>query len=138
MLVCFDKGDGDAKATDPIDRVNGRPSFEMMVYPGGSAPKKVPADTPPALLICANDDDYGLDRVTLDLFKKFRAADVLVEAHLLAQGKHAFNMGDRSTFAAVQHWPQRMGDWLSDRGFLTPTVAEKPAPEILLPNLMKR
>jgi len=127
MMVCFDKGDGDPQAADPIDRVNGRPNFEMMVYPGGSAPKKISADTPPAFLICANDDDYGLDKVTLELYQKFRKANVLVELHLLAQGKHAFNMGDRSPFVTVQHWPQLMADWLNDRGFLKP--AAQPAAE---------
>jgi hypothetical protein len=59
----------------------------------------------------------------MELLRKFRAAKVPVEAHLLAQGKHAFNMGDRSSFAAVKNWPQRMADWLSDRGFLKPAVA---------------
>jgi acetyl esterase/lipase len=122
MMVCFDKGDGEPNAADPLDRTNGRPNFELLVYPGGPAPRKIPADTPPAFLICANDDDYHLDKVTLELFQKFREANVSVEAHLLAEGKHAFNMGDRSTFAAVQHWPQRMADWLEDRGFLTPPV----------------
>ena len=122
MMVCFEKGDGEPNAADPIDRTNGRPNFELLVYPGGSAPRKIPADTPPVFLICANDDDYRLDKVTLELFQKFREANVSVEAHLLAQGKHGFNMGDRSTFAAVQHWPQRMADWLEDRGFLTPPV----------------
>jgi acetyl esterase/lipase len=128
MMVCFDQGNGEPLAADPIDRTNGRPNFELLVYPGGVVPRKVPADTPPAFLICANDDDYHLDKVTLDLFEKFRAANVSVEAHLLAQGKHAFNMGDRSTFAAVQHWPQRMADWLDDRGFLAPPVKANSEP----------
>jgi acetyl esterase/lipase len=130
MMVCFDKGEGAPKADDPIDRANGRPNFEILVYPGGKAPRRIPSDTPPALLICANDDDYGLDEVTLELYRKFRKANVLVEVHLLAQGKHAFNMGSRSTYAAVRNWPQRMADWLDDRGFLKPAVAtEIPAPK---------
>jgi hypothetical protein len=54
----------------------------------------------------------------MELLQKFREAKVPVEAILLAQGKHAFNMGDRSTFAAVRNWPDRMADWLNDRGFL--------------------
>ena len=126
MMVAFDPGDGDPKAADPIDRVNGRPNFQMMVYPGGSAPKKIPADSPPAFLVCANDDEYGCDEVTMELLQKFRAAKVSVEAHLLAQGKHAFNMGDRSAFAAVKNWPHRMTDWMADRGYLTPAGAKTP------------
>jgi acetyl esterase/lipase len=118
MMVSFEKGDGDPTAKDMIDRVNGRPNFEMMVYPGGQPPEKISSDTPPAFLICANDDEYGCDKVTLELLEKFRDAKVPVEAIFLAKGKHAFNMGDRSSLITVKTWPQRMADWLSDSGFL--------------------
>jgi len=118
-MVAFDKGDGDPKAADPIDRTNGRPDFEMMVYPGKDLiPAVVPADTRPAFLIAANDDEYGCDAAALALFEKFREAKVSVEAHFIAQGKHAFNMGERSPFKAINHWPDRMADWLGDRGYL--------------------
>jgi acetyl esterase/lipase len=46
MMVSFDKGAGDPKAVDPVDRVNGRPDFQMMVYPGGTPPAKIPGDAP--------------------------------------------------------------------------------------------
>ena len=125
MMVSFDRGDGDPKAADPIDRANGRPDFQMMVYPGGEKliPKVISPDTPPAFLICANDDEYGCDKVTLALLEALRGAKVSVEAHFIANGKHAFNMGDRSSFAAIRHWPDRMADWLGDRGFLKPSGA---------------
>lgn len=126
MMVAFDQGDGDPRAADPIDRLNGRPNFQMMVYPGGDVPRKIPADSPPAFLLCADDDEYGCDKVTMELLQKFRAAKVSVEAHLLAQGKHAFNMGDRSALAAVKNWPHRMADWMADRGYLTPTAPKAP------------
>lgn len=119
-LVAFAPGDGDPKAADPIDRANGRPDFEMMVYPGGQPPEVVPGDTGPAFMVCANDDEYGCDEVTLRLLEKFRSAKVPVELHLFAEGKHAFNMGDRSTFTAVRGWPVRMAEWLQDRGLLKP------------------
>ncbi len=119
MLVSLDKGDGDAKATDPIDRINGRPDFQMMVYPGGKVPDKIKPDAPPAFLICANDDEYGCDNITMDLLQKFRTAKVPVEAIMLARGKHAFNMGHRSTQAAIKNWPQRMAEWMGDSGYLT-------------------
>lgn len=120
MMVAFDKGDGDQKAPDVIDRINGRPNFQMLIYPGGKAPEKISADAPPAFLLCANDDEYGCDKVTLDLLQKFRAANVPVEAIFLAKGKHAFNMGDRSALKTINTWPQRMADWMSDSGFLKP------------------
>ena len=121
-MVAYGKGDGDPAATDPVDRENGRPSFLMMVYPGGGVPDVVPADTPPAFLLCATDDDYGCDKVTLKLYEEFRAANVPVEAHFIVRGRHAFNMGDRSKFAAIKGWPNRMADWMADSGFLKGTV----------------
>jgi acetyl esterase/lipase len=127
-MVAYDKGDGDPAAPDPIDRVNGRPSFEMMVYPGGGIPDVVPADTPPAFLICATDDDFGCDKVTLNLYERFRAAKVPVEAHFIVRGRHAFNMGERSKYAAIRGWPMRMADWLGDSGFLKPASGAAPGP----------
>lgn len=118
LTIVFDPGDGDPEAPDPIDRVNGRPDFQMMVYPGGELPEKVPADTPPAFLLCANDDEYGCDVATIELMLKYREAGVPVETHMLGRGKHAFNMGDRSEFLAVRNWPDRMAEWMKDSGYL--------------------
>jgi len=124
-LIAYEKGDGDPNATDPIDRLNGRPDFQMLVYPGGKVPDKIGADAPPAFLLVANDDDYGCDKITLELFTKLRAAGVKVEAIFLAQGRHAFNMGDRSKLVTVRTWPQRMADWLSDSGYATAEAAAR-------------
>jgi acetyl esterase/lipase len=125
-MVSYAPGAGDAGAPDPIDRLDGRPSFQMLVYPGGKVPDRIPRDAPPTFLLVAIDDDYGCDRTTLDLYTKLRAAGVRVEAHFLAQGKHAFNMGDRSPLISVKTWPQRMADWLSDSGYLAPARASAP------------
>jgi acetyl esterase/lipase len=126
-LIANSPGDGDAAAADPIDRLNGRPDFQMLVYPGGQVPEKIPATAPPAFLIVANDDDWGCDKIALGIFEKLRAVNVPVEAIFLAKGRHAFNMGDRSTLVTVKTWPQRMADWLTDSGFLTPPAVPRDA-----------
>ena len=120
LITLFDPDDSNPEAVDPIDRESARLNFQMLVYPGGHAPRRVPAGTPPAFLVCANDDDYNCDKVTMELVTAYRAAKVPVELHLLARGKHAFNMGDRSEYLAVRHWPDRMTEWLKDSGFLAP------------------
>lgn len=109
---------GDPESTDPVERVNCKPDFQMLVYPGGRAPRSFARDTPPAFMICANDDEYGCDEVTLELLHAFRKAGVSVELHLIAQGKHAFNMGNRSEYVAIRNWPDRMAEWMKDRGYL--------------------
>jgi acetyl esterase/lipase len=117
-MIAYAPGDGDTKAADPVDRLNGKPSFQMLVYPGGKLPDVIPPDAPPTFLLVASDDEYGCDQTTLELFTKLHAAKVRVEAHFLAQGKHAFNMGDRSSLVSVKTWPQRMADWMGDSGYL--------------------
>jgi len=125
LTTVFDKGDGDPQAADPVDRANSRPNFQMLVYPGGYFPETFPADTPPAWILCALGDEYGCDAISMTLAERLRAAKVPVELHMLSQGKHGFNMGDRSDLASVRHWPDRLGDWLLDSGWLTPKAAAR-------------
>lgn len=118
-LLAYSSGDGNKEAKDPIDRLNGRPSFQILVYPGPlGVPAEVPHDTPPTFMIAANDDPCCATPV-VSLLEKFRAAKVPVEAHILSQGDHGFNMGYRSSFKAVKGWPLLMSNWLSDMHILT-------------------
>jgi acetyl esterase/lipase len=117
-LIAYGDGIGDPNAADPIDRLNGRPDFQMLVYPGpGFIPESVPSTAPPAFLVAANDDACCSGPV-VDLLAKYRAANVSIEVHLYAQGNHAFNMGKRSKLASIKKFPERMADWLSDNGYL--------------------
>lgn len=129
-MVAYAPGAGDPKAPDPIDRLNGRPDFQIHVSGcSDNLPDKLPPDSPPAFLIAANDDEFGCDLSTLNQLVKLRAARVRVEAIFLAQGKHTFNMGDRSNLVTVKAWPQRLADWMKDSGYLTPqplSAAERP------------
>jgi acetyl esterase/lipase len=117
--VAYVSGKGDANAKDPIDRLDGKPDFQMLVYPGPlGIPETVPADAPPAFLLAANDDPCcGV--TTASLLVKYREAKRPVEAHLYTKGDHGFNMGDRSPLQSIKSWPQRMADWLGDSGYLT-------------------
>jgi acetyl esterase/lipase len=119
-LIAYDSGGGDPAAADPIDRLNSRPDFQMMVYPGPlGIPEVVPTNAPPAFLLVANDD-RGASGNIVRLLEKYRDAHVPVEAHIFARGGHAFNMGTRSKLATIKGWPQRLADWLADGGFLNP------------------
>lgn len=119
-LLAYTPGDGEAHATDPVDRLNGRPNFQLLVYPGPlGVPAEVPHDAPPTFLIAADDDECCSPPV-VSLLEKYRAAKVPVEAHILSGGSHGFNMGYRSNLKAVHAWPQLLSNWLSDMRILTP------------------
>ncbi|WP_339814479.1 alpha/beta hydrolase [uncultured Imperialibacter sp.] len=117
--VAYGDGKGDSSAKDPIDKVNGKPDFQMLVYPGPlGIPATVPADAPPVFMVVATNDDCCSEPV-MSLLLKYRQAKRPVEAHVYAKGAHAFNMGYRSEFISLRGWPQRMADWLMDMGYLT-------------------
>ncbi len=109
---------GDPAAKDPIDHLNARADFFASIYPGPIGyPATVPAGAPPAFMLCSYDDEFHA-KVIEDIIPKYRAAKVNLEVHLLSAGGHGFNMGDRSKVPSVKSWPQRMADWMSERGLL--------------------
>lgn len=124
-LIAYDAGAGDANAADPVDRLSGKPNFQIVIYPGPlGVPETVSADAPPAFFLVTNDDRGHVEPVVA-LLSKYRAAGVPVEVHIFARGGHAFNMGNRSQLATLKHWPDRMADWLEDSGLLSGTTAQQ-------------
>jgi len=112
-ITCYKPGQGDPNAADPIDREFAKPNFQMLVYPGPvGIPSKLPNDTPPAFMVIAADDAHT--SVLLNLMHHFRELDVDYEAHIFTRGGHGFGMGERSQRRSIQHWPDRMLDWLHD------------------------
>jgi acetyl esterase/lipase len=122
-MVAYGNGNGNANAPDSIDRMNGKPNFQILIYPGPlGVPEIVPPDAPPAFLLVANNDQCCSTPV-VTLLQKFRAAKVPVEAHIYSQGDHAFNMANRSPFITLRNWPQRMAEWMADNNILKPSAA---------------
>ena len=117
-LVAYPPGNGDAKSPDAIERVSARPDFQILIYPGPlGIPEKIADDAPPLFLLGAADDE-NVANVMFDLTRKYHDAGAQIEAHIYAQGKHAFNMGQRSQYVSIRRWPQRLAEWMEDRGYL--------------------
>lgn len=116
-MIAYSGDEGDPEAEDPLRRASARPDFQIVIYPGDyGIPFKVGSDAAPAFFLGANDDPATAN--LLLLFDKYRAAGASAELHVFAEGGHAFNMGRRSDFEAVRNWPQRLAEWMGDRGYL--------------------
>jgi acetyl esterase/lipase len=123
--IAFGSGNGNPQASDPIDRLNGRPDFIIQVYPGPLfIPDAIQAGAPPAFLVAGNEDACCSVTV-VDLLEKYRKSKVSVEAHIIARADHAFNMGYRSTLSSVKAWPNLMTDWLRDGNLISASVIKK-------------
>ena len=120
-LVAYPPVGGDPQAKDAVERVSARPDFQILIYPGPlGIPDTVPRDAPPLFLLGAADDE-NVANVMFDLIRKYHDAGAQIETHIYAQGKHGFNMGQRSKYLSIQHWPQRLAEWLQDRGYTSGT-----------------
>jgi len=116
-LVAYPPVAGDPASKDPIERASARPDFQILIYPGPfGIPDAVPRNAPPLFLLGAADDEY-VAGVLFDLTRKYHAAGASIETHIYTQGKHAFNMGQRSGYVSIRNWPQRLAEWLQDRGY---------------------
>lgn len=117
--VAYGSGEGNPKAKDPIDRENGKPNFQILVYPGPLfVPETLPADAPPAFMVAAIDDACCSNPI-VQLTKLYHDAKIPAEVHLYAQGGHAFTMGQRSKLKSVHSWSDRLVDWMIDSQIIT-------------------
>jgi acetyl esterase/lipase len=120
-MVAYRPIPANPNADDPIDRVSAAPDFQILIYPGSyGIPEELPATSPPAFFLAAVDDKQPAQLLT-KLTEQYRKLNRPAELHLLPQGGHAFNMGQRSEYVAVREWPQLLADWLKDRGLLERT-----------------
>jgi len=116
--VSYHYADNHFTTPDAIDKLNARPAFQVLIYPGPLAvPDSVASTSPPGFLLAANDDECCSEPI-VRLLEMHRKVKVPVEVHLYEQGNHAFNMGDRSSLNSIKTWSQRLADWLKDNGWL--------------------
>jgi acetyl esterase/lipase len=116
--VAFNSVNENQVKTDSIDKQKYKPCFLLLVYPGPLVvPDTIRSDAPPLFMVAANDDECCSEPV-IKLLQLYRKANVKTEVHLYAQGKHAFNMGNRSALKSIKTWPERMADWLLDSDYL--------------------
>jgi len=114
------------KPIDAADRVSCRPDFAIPVYPGHlwheetglelNPTIKVTKQTPPTLIVQAEDDPLDSVNNSLVYDLALKQAGVPVEMHLFAHGGHAF--GIRPTKQPISRWPQLMLQWLRSIGML--------------------
>lgn len=124
MLV-YSPTEGNAQASDPIERMTCRTDFQISIYPGplGIPSGPISADVPPAFFVVANDDTSHVTPI-LDQLTKYEQVKRPVEVHLYARGGHGFNMGSRSKFESIRSWTQRLAEWMRDSGLLGQTAAK--------------
>ena len=112
----YDEGQSDA--SDPIDRVDCKPAFQALIYPGRANLIKPDKNSPPAFLACAYDDRPDISAGLAEVYLRFHEAGVPAELHIFNSGGHGFGIRPNSSPEPVHQWPLRFVEWLNERGFM--------------------
>jgi acetyl esterase/lipase len=111
----FDRGNSSAE--DAIDRQSSRPAFQALVYPAIPKDLRLSKETPPAFLLCGENDRPDISQGLPELFLAMKRAGIPAEIHVYAGIGHGFGL--RSTnVGPVAEWPSRFLEWLNAQGFL--------------------
>ena len=106
---------GNANATDAIDRLGSRPAFQALIYPANTRKYEVVNNVPPVFLLAGYKDEIA--KGIVDVYVKYKNAGVPAELHIYSNAAHGFGVRP-SNKGAVVGWIDRFYDWLSDREFL--------------------
>lgn len=138
--------DGDAGASDPIDRLSSRPDFMVLCYPvisftqpfshvgsrqnllGPSpAPElvtsfsnelQVTARTPPTFLFHTTEDKAVPPENAIAFYLALRKVEVPAEIHVYERGPHGVGLAQKDPVLST--WPERCRAWIEARGYLKP------------------
>ena len=119
LLAATRPGAGTASAADPIDRLDARPDFYGLIYPGG-LPRtdiEITKTTPPVFLAAGYGDRQNISEGLAEFYLRTKRAGASAELHIYAGAGHGFGVRDTNKGPAGA-WIARFHDWLGDRGFL--------------------
>jgi endo-1,4-beta-xylanase len=109
----------DTASADPVARVDSRPAFQALIYPGGAEEIRPAKGAPPAFLLCGGDDRVTISEGIVGAYLRFHQAGVLAELHVYAGEGHGFGLR-ASNHRSSATWTDRLLDWLGGQGFLRP------------------
>jgi acetyl esterase/lipase len=115
--ISMKPGPGPADAADAIDRLDARPAFQALVYPGRSGDIIPVKGAPPAFLCAGCLDRQDISEGLAEAYLRFRRAEVSAELIMYAGVGHGFGVhaGD---MGAASAWPERFVEWLAQSKLL--------------------
>lgn len=108
---------GNDSSSDPIERQSAAVAFQALIYPAIPRDMNLSKETPPAFLLCGENDRQNISQGLPELYLAMKKAGASAELHVLAGVGHGFGMR-QSTKGAAGTWISRFYDWLSVRGLL--------------------
>lgn len=119
LLAAVRTGAGVPDAPDAVDRIDGRPDFYALIYPGGlpRTDLAVTRETPPVFLCAGYGDRQNISEGLAEFYLRTKRAGASAELHMYAGAGHGFGVRDANQGPAAA-WIARFHEWLGDRKFL--------------------
>ena len=114
-VVAAASGPGDASAVDPIDQMNSRPDYLVMVYSAGRALKEEQLKNFPPTFLVSAAADRGAANGSAQLFLDLNKAGAVTEIHIYQRGRHGF--GGAFTSPEFSPWMGQLEHFLRIGGF---------------------
>jgi acetyl esterase/lipase len=105
--------DGKANDTDTIERMNSRPAFQALIYPGGSTRFEVAKNAPPLFILGGFNDRADISEGIAQVYLKYKKAGVPAELHIYSNAGHGFGLRNNNK-GPVSQWLQRFVEWMND------------------------
>ena len=118
-LACMRPSEGKTDAPDPIDRLDARPAFQALIYPGRSGDIEPAKDAPPAFLACSANDRKDISEGLAEVYLRFKRAGASAELHIYSSGGHGFGLRAANK-GALAGWSDRFVEWMESRSLLAP------------------
>jgi acetyl esterase/lipase len=106
---------GLANAADPIERESSKPAFQALIYPAIPHDMSMSKQTPPAFLVCGEEDRPDIAEGLPQLYLSLKQAGVSAELHVFAHTGHGFGLRPTNR-PPVSDWPQLFLEWLDVQG----------------------
>jgi acetyl esterase/lipase len=117
LLASTRYDDGLASAKDAIDHEGSKPAFQVLLYPAIPENLKLSKETPPAFLLCGENDRPTISQGVPQLYLDLKRAGVSAEMHVFSGVGHGFGLRF-SNQGSVSEWPSLVLNWLGTEGFL--------------------
>jgi endo-1,4-beta-xylanase len=108
---------GKRSTKDPVERESSQPAFMALIYPSIPATMNLSKETPPAFLLCGENDSPQISQRLPDLYFALKLAGASAELHILTAAGHGFGIR-ASNPPALSRWTSLLDEWLDARGFL--------------------
>jgi acetyl esterase/lipase len=108
--------DGTPDASDPIDRINSRPAFQALIYPGNSKRFEAVKNMPPAFLAAGYKDRPDIAEGIVQVYLKYKQGGVKTDLHIYTTAGHGF-AADENSKNTSSKWIETFAEWLADLGF---------------------